>query len=112
MNTYLDTKVSNSSHKYCTRGAKAISCSLINLKPPEIFARPELSNISAKTDSESDWQEVNYKKKSVKSATKASKPQQRLSKSNQWSIHQSHRLLSTQAFIQATQLTGYREIAQ
>ena len=75
MNTYLATKVSNSPHKYRTRGAvKAVSCSLINLKPPETFARPYLSNKIAKTDSESDWQEVNYKKKSVKSATKVSKP--------------------------------------
>ena len=75
MNTYLATKVSNSFHKYRTRGAvKATSCSLINLKPPETFARPESSNKLAKTDSESDWQEVNYKKKSVKSATKATKP--------------------------------------
>ena len=80
MNTHLATKVSNSPHKYRTRGAvKAVSCSLINLKPPETIARPDLSNKIAKTDSESDWQEVtnlisNYKKKSVKSATKASKP--------------------------------------
>ena len=31
-------------------------------KPPETFVRHELSNKLAKTDSESDWQEVNYKK--------------------------------------------------
>ena len=75
MNTHLAYKVSNSPHKYRTRGAvKAISCSLINLKPPETFACPDLSNKIAKTDTELDWQEVNYKKKSVKSATNASKP--------------------------------------
>ena len=74
MNTHLATKVSNSPLKYYTRGAvKAISCSLINLKPPETLACAKLSNKLAKTDSELDWQEVNYKKKSVKSATKASK---------------------------------------
>ena len=75
MNTHLATKVSNSPLKYRTRGAvKAFSCSLISLKPPETLARCELSNKLSKTDSESDWQQVNYKKKSIKSATKASKP--------------------------------------
>ena len=71
MNTHLATKVSNSSLKCRTRGAvKPISCSLISLKPPETLARSELSKKLAKTDSESDWQQVSYKKKSVKSATK------------------------------------------
>ena len=74
MNTHLATKVSNSPLKYRTRGAvKGISCSLINLKPPETLPRAKSSNKLAKIDSESDWQEVNYKKKSVKSATKASR---------------------------------------
>ena len=74
MNTHLATKVSNSPLKYRTRGAvKAISCSLINSKPPETLARAKSSNKLAKQDSETDWQEINYKKKSVKSATKASK---------------------------------------
>ena len=74
MNTHLATKVSNSQLKYRTRGAvKGISCSLINLKPPKTLARAKSSNKLAKSDSESDWQEVNYKKKSAKSATKALK---------------------------------------
>ena len=74
MNTHLATKVSSSSLKYRTRGAvKAISCSLINSKPPETLARAKLSNKLAKQGSETDWQKINYKKKSVKSATKALK---------------------------------------
>ena len=84
MNTHLATKVSNSPLKYRTRGAvKAISCSLISLKPPETLARSELSNKVAKTDSESDWQQVNYKKNQLNQQPKHQNPQQRLSKSNQ-----------------------------
>ena len=93
----MNIKVSNSPHKYRTRGAvKAISCSLISSKIPETLARPKLSNKQAKPDSETDWQEVNYKKKSIKAVI----------------LSAMYIPITITRHISSPQFTGYPEIAQ